>query len=296
MPKTCGQCHPGAGERFAIGPVHVSQNASEPPPLRFVRGMYLLLIPVTIGLMLLHNLGDWLRKLIRTRFRKAVRRLRAERPRQRSHASFRANPARRDGAILPGPGMERLRPKVPGAVVGPPAVGDGRRALHAQPDSPHRRGGVHAGGLDPRGFAHRQPQAAQALEGDAAQRNDPREALSNFAYNLGLGTAPPDRSPHSYIEKAEYWAVVWGAMVMASTGILLWANNIALRVLPKTWLDVATSVHFYEAVLATLAIVVWHFYSVIFDPDIYPLNTAFDRLSGRTASIERKTPRSTEND
>jgi len=27
--------------------------------------------------------------------------------------------------------------------------------------------------------------------------------------------------------------------------------------------------------LATLAIVVWHFYSIIFDPDVYPLNTAF---------------------
>ena len=45
--------------------------------------------------------------------------------------------------------------------------------------------------------------------------------------------------------------------------------------LPKTWLDVATSVHFYEAVLATLAILVWHFYSVIFDPDVYPLDTAW---------------------
>jgi hypothetical protein len=43
---------------------------------------------------------------------------------------------------------------------------------------------------------------------------------------------------------------------------------------------VATSVHLYEAVLATLAIVVWHFYSVIFDPDVYPLNTAF--LTGRS--------------
>jgi hypothetical protein len=48
-----------------------------------------------------------------------------------------------------------------------------------------------------------------------------------------------------------------------------------MQFLPKTWLDVATSVHFYEAVLASLAIVVWHFYSVIFDPDVYPLNTAF---------------------
>jgi len=49
----------------------------------------------------------------------------------------------------------------------------------------------------------------------------------------------------------------------------------------QVWLDVATSVHFYEALLATLAIVVWHFYSIIFDPDVYPLNTAF--LTGVSA-------------
>jgi cytochrome b subunit of formate dehydrogenase len=110
--------------------------------------------------------------------------------------------------------------------------------------------------------------------------NDPREALSNFAYNLGLGSEPPGRSSHSYVEKAEYWAVVWGAVVMIATGLLLWANNLVLKLLPKSWLDVATSVHFYEAVLATLAIVVWHFYPVIFDPDVYPLNTAF--LTGIT--------------
>ena len=84
------------------------------------------------------------------------------------------------------------------------------------------------------------------------------------------------------MEKAEYWAVVWGAVVMAASGVMLWANNIALKLLPKVWLDVATSVHFYEALLATLAIVVWHFYSVIFDPDVYPLNTAF--LTGVSAA------------
>ncbi|MDQ3821350.1 MAG: hypothetical protein M3362_27225, partial [Acidobacteriota bacterium] len=33
--------------------------------------------------------------------------------------------------------------------------------------------------------------------------------------------------------------------------------------------------HFYEAVLATLAIAVWHFYHIMFDPDVYPLNWAF---------------------
>ena len=74
--------------------------------------------------------------------------------------------------------------------------------------------------------------------------------------------------------------MVWGAIVMIATGSLLWANNLAMELLPKAWLDVATSVHFYEALLATLAIVVWHFYSIIFDPDVYPLNTAF--LTGKT--------------
>ena len=62
---------------------------------------------------------------------------------------------------------------------------------------------------------------------------------------------------------------------MAVTGVLLWANTTALHLVPKVWLDVATSVHFYEAVLATAAIVIWHFYSVIFDPEVYPLDTAF---------------------
>jgi hypothetical protein len=75
---------------------------------------------------------------------------------------------------------------------------------------------------------------------------------------------------------------------MASTGLLLWANNLAMRFLPKSWLDVATSVHFYEALLATLAIVVWHFYSIIFDPDVYPLNTAF--LTGYSSKKTEHSP------
>jgi len=45
--------------------------------------------------------------------------------------------------------------------------------------------------------------------------------------------------------------------------------------LPRWWLDVATAIHFYEAVLATLAILVWHFYQVFFDPDVYPMNWAW---------------------
>jgi len=68
LAQTCGKCHEGAGKRFAITPVHLVEGQAEAPAVRMVREFYLLVIPLTIGLMLLHNGGDWLRKLIRSRF------------------------------------------------------------------------------------------------------------------------------------------------------------------------------------------------------------------------------------
>jgi cytochrome b subunit of formate dehydrogenase len=78
-----------------------------------------------------------------------------------------------------------------------------------------------------------------------------------------------------YIEKAEYWALVWGTLVMAASGLILWFDNYFMNLLTKLGWDIARTVHFYEAVLATLAIVVWHFYYVIFNPSVYPMNTAW---------------------
>src|SRR5690242_15405651 len=75
---------------------------------------------------------------------------------------------------------------------------------------------------------------------------------------------------------------------MASTGLALWFKMGVGHLLPRWWLDVATAIHFYEAILATLAIVVWHFYQVIFDPDIYPMNWAWwdGKMSVETYSHE----------
>jgi hypothetical protein len=62
---------------------------------------------------------------------------------------------------------------------------------------------------------------------------------------------------------------------MAATGLMLWLKVFVSAWLPRWWMDIATAVHFYEAVLATLAIIVWHFYQVFFDPDVYPMNWAW---------------------
>ncbi|HUO28297.1 MAG TPA: cytochrome b/b6 domain-containing protein [Bryobacteraceae bacterium] len=277
LAKTCGKCHQGAGERFAITRVHLAEGRREAPALRWVRQFYLLVIPLTIGLMLMHNGGDWFRKLLRLR----------------GNGESARWPGRPE---LPGrPNVRMLRfERVEHAllVISFMALVWTGFALK-YPDQWWARP-LLLGGGNLRGVVHRI--AAVVFMGVAVMHvisliasrrlrrhwmelfpkaQDGREALANFSYNVGLRTSPPGRSAHSYIEKAEYWAVVWGAIVMISTGVMLWGHNLMLALLPKSWLDVATSVHFFEALLATLAIIVWHFYTVIFDPDVYPMDTAW---------------------
>lgn len=51
---------------------------------------------------------------------------------------------------------------------------------------------------------------------------------------------------------------------------------------PRWVVTVATAIHYYEAVLASLAIIVWHSYHFIFDSDVFPLNIAC--LDGRVSA------------
>jgi hypothetical protein len=70
---------------------------------------------------------------------------------------------------------------------------------------------------------------------------------------------------------------------------VLWFESWSLRLLPTWVLDAATAVHWYEAILATLAILVWHFYMVIFDPDVYPMDRAW--LTGQASADHLKEQR-----
>jgi cytochrome b subunit of formate dehydrogenase len=106
-------------------------------------------------------------------------------------------------------------------------------------------------------------------------RKDLTDLIGIFRYNLGLSPEKPKLARFSYVEKAEYWALIWGTLVMGVTGVILWFDNTFLNLLTKLGWDVARTVHYYEAWLATLAIVVWHFYFVMLNPDTYPINLAF---------------------
>lgn len=87
-----------------------------------------------------------------------------------------------------------------------------------------------------------------------------------------------------YAEKFEYWAVVWGTVIMGVTGLAIWFKIDVTRWVPRWVIEVAITIHYYEAILACLAIVVWHFYHVIFDPDVYPMNWAW--LDGKVSTTQ----------
>ena len=287
LATTCGHCHPGAGRRFAIGPVHVLQTESEHAAVFWVRRVYIWLIFAVIGGMLLHNALDLYRKVRNPPDRRPLTgagRERMSKAFRRTHllllSSF---------AVLVYTGFALKYPEAWWAV---PLV-------------------RWENGFDLRGWVHRvaglvllaaglihflhvvvDRRARACIIEMRPGRGDLREVKERFQYYLGRRRTPPHAPWLGYGEKAEYLAVIWGTLLMGVTGVMLWSETLMLRWLPSWALDVATAVHFYEAILATLAIVVWHFYAVIFDPAVYPMDPAW--LNGRSApgrERERQPPR-----
>jgi cytochrome b subunit of formate dehydrogenase len=116
------------------------------------------------------------------------------------------------------------------------------------------------------------------------KRRDLTDPWKVLRYNLGLSKERVLFLRFSYIEKMEYWAMVWGTFLMGATGIILWFDNVSMGYITKLGFDISRTVHFYEAILATLAIIIWHFYWVIYNPSVYPMNLAW--LTGRMSEQE----------
>jgi formate dehydrogenase gamma subunit len=105
-------------------------------------------------------------------------------------------------------------------------------------------------------------------------KKDVLDVAGNAGYLAGVKPEKAKIGRFGYAEKMEYWAVIWGTIIMGATGLMIWFKMDVTRFLPRWAVDVALTIHYYEAILACLAILVWHFYHVIFDPDVYPLNWA----------------------
>jgi len=265
--KTCGQCHPGVNERFVAAKVHVDAPLSADVgsvAVRWIRRMYVGMIVVVIGGMVLHNLIIWRRKAILRRKHEHRTVTRMSKAQRYQHLTLLVS-----FIVLVITGFALKYPV--GWFAAALRMGETVRSVT------HRVAAIvliaasvyHAFYLILNRDGRRLFKDFLPVPKDAA------DVFETMLYYLGLRSEKPEFARFNYAEKAEYWALVWGMFVMAGTGTMLWAKVFFGDLLPRWWLDVATAIHFYEAVLATLAIIVWHFYQVFLDPDVYPMNWAW---------------------
>lgn len=271
--QTCGQCHPGANENFARAQVHVdSPQAADigSKVVRWVREFYLLMIFATIGGMVLHNLLILRKKLA---FRRDGHAHVAGGPR----VVIRMNRNQRIQHLFLLTSFITLvftgfALKYPTSWLATMFINETVRSWI------HRGAGVVLIGVS---LYHTYyilaTKEGRKLFIDFLPTWKDAIDLRDFAlyYIFGKENHRPQFGRFSYAEKAEYLALVWGTIVMAVTGLMLWFKVLVGNVVPRWTVDVATAIHWYEAILATLAILVWHFYQIIFDPDVYPMNWAW---------------------
>lgn len=91
---------------------------------------------------------------------------------------------------------------------------------------------------------------------------DLKDGIQALLYNIGIAKTYPQMGRYTFEEKMEYWAFVWGAAVMGFTGFLMWNPITATKYLPGEFVPAAKAAHGGEAVLAVLAIIIWHMYGV----------------------------------
>ena len=91
---------------------------------------------------------------------------------------------------------------------------------------------------------------------------DAKDGIQALLYNIGFVKTYPQMGRYTFEEKMEYWAFVWGAAVMGVTGFLMWNPITATQYLPGEFVPAAKAAHGGEAVLAVLAIIIWHMYGV----------------------------------
>lgn len=275
LKNTCGQCHQGVGDKFTFAKIHDSDRSDDHPLIRFFNILYMILIPLVVGGMLLHNFTDYLRKIWKghhsvgfSEKEQAVVRLTTSERWQHAFLALTFTVLAYSGFALKYPEAWWAIPFQMGGETFRKGMHRGTAVLFSLICIWHfvymcfTRRGRHLL------FARLMP-----------RKRDLHDPLKMISYNLGLRERKPHLPYPSYIEKAEYWALIWGSLIMMVTGGLLIFNTLVLRFF-GTWVtDLATMIHFYEAILATLAILVWHFYWTIFDPDVYPMNLSW--LIGR---------------
>jgi cytochrome b subunit of formate dehydrogenase len=267
LAKTCGQCHPGANDKFITSKVHLdgaTQKADVGSKLiATISKFYVWMIVVVIGGMVLHNLIVFRKKLILHRVGQARILFRMTVAQRVQHFTLLISFFT---LVLTGFAL-----KYPTSWLAVLFINESVRSVI------HRVAGVVliAVSLYHIYYIIKTADGRQLIKDMLPDWKDVTDARDALLYYLGRTQQRPLFRRFTYAEKAEYWALVWGMFVMAGTGLMAWFKVGVGERVPGWWIDVAITIHWYEAVLATLAIIVWHLYGVIVDPETYPMNWAW---------------------
>jgi len=119
---------------------------------------------------------------------------------------------------------------------------------------------------------------------------DLREFIATMKWFLGMGERP-QYGRWTYWEKFDYFAVFWGVFIIGSTGLTLWFPILATKVLPGSFINVATIIHSDEALLATGFIFTVHFFNTHLRPEKFPMDTTIFTGRMTVAELKRDKPR-----
>jgi cytochrome b subunit of formate dehydrogenase len=268
LQETCGHCHPGISKDLALTGIHAPPGIAHTPAAVIFQNIYIVAIVVIIGAMVIHWLIDLRRKILNVMRLPQTRRMNYNEVWQHTFLMV-------TFIVLAITGFS-LRYSDAGWV----------KLLFGW-----------EGGFPLRGIIHRvaavlfiitslwhlvymvTPRGRRFFKDIFPAKKDFVHFFQMIKYNLDRSNQKPKFGRFSYIEKAEYWALVWGTVVMIITGFFLWFDNIAVQWFPKGFLDVMLVVHHYEAWLAVLAVAIWHMYSTVFSPNVYPMNPSW--LTGK---------------
>jgi len=267
--NTCGSCHTGiSAEKASQIQIHAVGPPAKTGWPYWITITYKMLIVMVIGGMALYCLLDWLRQVRNVLRKKQVRRMEPDEVLQHALLAISFSVL-----VVTGFSLRFYDAWWAKMIFG------------------------HEGGAATRGLIHRGAAILMIfgslwhlgyflttkgrifLSDIAPNIDDAKQLWGMFMYNLGRTDQHPQMRRFSFYEKAEYWALIWGTVVMVLTGLSMWFQNSLVSLIGKSWFEVFRIIHYYEAWLAFLAILVWHMYGVLFNPHVYPMNPSW--LTGK---------------
>lgn len=270
LEETCGACHLRVTERFVGTNVHDPAHHPRRSPADYVALVYVVLIAVLLGGMVAHNAVDYVVKV------RAIKRARHE-PRK-VHERLRLSERIQHLVLIisfAALAVTGFAIKFPSAFLFSWLVRlEGPYSIRV---TAHKVFAVIliAASVFHLGYLLFTRLGRARLRSIWPRAADVRAGVVTVLHALGLVKERPEFGEFSYAEKVEYWALIWGTAIMAVTGLYLWLDAYIQQYFPYWLYSVLRTIHLYEAVLATSAIVIWHFYHVIFDPYVYPMNFAW---------------------